>query len=217
MNNVVLAQNETGIGNQLPIGTPFKSTLDLPLQQFKSGIPASDVKCNDGLQLIIKAEDGSPACVTPAVAHVLVIRGWAETIVGKTTQTNNMLNMKNNDLFGITSLVIYHPSLGCMNPPGNTTTINCPPNNFYLKINSNSTAYLLGYNICNANSCAKNNNLSVLLPLNTIPKPIYQMIGLPTYLQWKDGDMVNIQLRVSSTPDNQTGLIIDKGNSTIVP
>lgn len=93
----------------------------------------------------------------------------------------------------------------------------CPPNNFYLKINSNSTAYLLGYNICDGESCTKSNDLSVLLPINVISKPDYQMIGLPVDLQWKYGDIVHIQLEVSSNDDNKTASPIDLGNSTIVP
>ena len=50
-----------------------------PLKQFKSGIAAKDVKCEQKLQLVIKAEDGSPACVTPTHAVKLVTLGWAES------------------------------------------------------------------------------------------------------------------------------------------
>ena len=48
-----------------------------PLKQFKSGIVAKDVKCDLDLQLVIKAEDGSPACIKPNDATLLVQRGWA--------------------------------------------------------------------------------------------------------------------------------------------
>ncbi|MGI0087848.1 MAG: hypothetical protein ACREBI_07785 [Nitrosotalea sp.] len=48
-----------------------------PLQQFKSGTAASDVKCNDSLQLVFKTEDGSPACVSSNTAQILIERGWA--------------------------------------------------------------------------------------------------------------------------------------------
>lgn len=58
---------------------PTAGTI-LPLEQFKAGTPANDVKCNDGLQLLIKAEDGSPACVKPDTAQKLVERGWATNI-----------------------------------------------------------------------------------------------------------------------------------------
>lgn len=47
-----------------------------PLLQFKSGIEARDIVCKAGLQLMIKAEDGSPACVTSTGAQMLIARGW---------------------------------------------------------------------------------------------------------------------------------------------
>lgn len=47
-----------------------------PLKQFKSGILANDVKCDDRFTLVIKLEDGSPACVKPDTANILVERGW---------------------------------------------------------------------------------------------------------------------------------------------
>lgn len=51
-----------------------------PLHQFKSGVNSKDVKCNSGFQLVVKAEDGFPACVTPQTAQKLVERGWAKSI-----------------------------------------------------------------------------------------------------------------------------------------
>jgi len=53
------------------------STTMSPLKQIKTGIVAKDVKCDQDLQLVIKAEDGSPACVKPNDATMLVQRGWA--------------------------------------------------------------------------------------------------------------------------------------------
>lgn len=55
----------TNTGNVLP-----------PLEQVKSGIQAKDVQCKQGFTLIIKAEDGSPACVYPQIAQILIQRGW---------------------------------------------------------------------------------------------------------------------------------------------
>ncbi|MDE1873445.1 MAG: hypothetical protein KGH99_08225, partial [Thaumarchaeota archaeon] len=50
--------------------------IDTPLKQFKSGISALDVKCNQGLQLILKSEDGSPACIKSDTSQILIKRGW---------------------------------------------------------------------------------------------------------------------------------------------
>lgn len=203
------------ISNETVHSTKLAENISIipPLQQVKFfDTSAKSVRCNTGLQLIIKAEDGSPACVKSDTAQKLIERGWATNM----SQLNQITGVKTNDPFGITALIIYHPSSGCLGPPGNATGGGCPPNNFYLKINSNSTAYLMGYNICDDNSCAKNNDLSILLPINTILNPNYQSIGLPVNLQWKYGDKVNIQLEVSPNADNKTTSLIDLGNSTIV-
>ena len=50
-----------------------------PLKQFKSGVSAKAVTCESGYSLVIKAEDGSPACVHSSTVQVLILRGWATT------------------------------------------------------------------------------------------------------------------------------------------
>jgi len=62
--------------------------VDSPLKQIKSGIQAQDVKCNQGLQLLIKTEEGSPICVKPDTASKLIQRGWAKEIVTQTSQSS---------------------------------------------------------------------------------------------------------------------------------
>ncbi|MDE1725630.1 MAG: hypothetical protein KGH76_07035, partial [Thaumarchaeota archaeon] len=65
------------------------SPISSPLKQSKSGVAAQDVKCNDSLQLVIKAEDGSPACVKPDTAQKLVERGWAKEIMTNSSLITN--------------------------------------------------------------------------------------------------------------------------------
>jgi hypothetical protein len=213
---ISLGYNYTAYAQSEPIQNygqkPIVHLIQSPLKQFDSGIAANNIVCTNDLTLVIKAEDSSPACVTPETANVLIERGWAINM----SQTNHMANAKTNDPFGITALVIYKPALSCLSPSSNTTMPSCAPNNFYLKINSNSTAYLLGYNVCNDNFCVENNNLSLLLQINTVLNPNYQSISLPVDLQWKYGDTVNIQLRVSPNADNKHVSLVDLGNSTIV-
>ena len=50
-----------------------------PLRQVADGIFPQDVQCNKGLQLVFKATDGSPACVSIFTKDKLVQRGWAES------------------------------------------------------------------------------------------------------------------------------------------
>jgi hypothetical protein len=54
-----------------------------PLAQFRAGILTKNIVCNEGFQLIFKAEDNSPACVKPATVQILVERGWAKEVVSK--------------------------------------------------------------------------------------------------------------------------------------
>src|ERR1700687_2319184 len=53
-----------------------------PLKQLESGIPAADVTCNQGFQLIFKQENMFPLCVKPDTAKILIERGWASSIIG---------------------------------------------------------------------------------------------------------------------------------------
>jgi len=59
---------------------PESEPISPPLKQFKSGISANNIICKEGLQLIIKATNGSPACVKSETSKILVERGWAKSI-----------------------------------------------------------------------------------------------------------------------------------------
>lgn len=63
----------------------FNSMLDAtksqivssPLEQLRFGIDSHNVVCKQDLQLVIKSEDGSPACVKPDTKTQLLKIGWA--------------------------------------------------------------------------------------------------------------------------------------------
>jgi hypothetical protein len=55
-------------------------TIRTPLQQFKFGIPMDEIRCKEGLELILKTSDGSPACAKPETKQKLIERGWAKHI-----------------------------------------------------------------------------------------------------------------------------------------
>jgi len=76
--NMTGKMNENMTGNT-GNGTPIVQKILSPLQQFKSGTPAKTVQCNQGFTLVIKIEDGSPACVGSQIAKVLTERGWGTT------------------------------------------------------------------------------------------------------------------------------------------
>lgn len=52
----------------------------VPLRIFHLGVSVKDIICKGELHLIVKAEDGSPACVKQDTATKLVERGWAKMI-----------------------------------------------------------------------------------------------------------------------------------------
>ncbi|TBR20758.1 MAG: hypothetical protein EPO63_09410 [Candidatus Nitrosotenuis sp.] len=66
-------------------GLHFLVSADLskmsPLKQFKSGIPAEQVQCKDGLQLVFKYTNDTSVCVTYSTGIKLIERGWG-TCVG---------------------------------------------------------------------------------------------------------------------------------------
>ncbi|QLH09224.1 ice-binding family protein [Candidatus Nitrosotenuis sp. DW1] len=59
------------------IPTPVK-IIKSPLKQVQSGTVVDDVQCKEGLQFVIKASNGAPACVKPATKIILLERGWAK-------------------------------------------------------------------------------------------------------------------------------------------
>ena len=71
---------ETGIpvyGKVPPPVPNFITQIMLsPLKQFKSGVSMMNITCGEGLVLMIKKENGSPACVTPQTSVKLIERGW---------------------------------------------------------------------------------------------------------------------------------------------
>jgi len=68
----------------VPSPTPIKKNLP-PLRQISSGTLSESVVCSDGLVLMKKLADNSPACVKPQTAQKLVERGWGEiTSMNKT-------------------------------------------------------------------------------------------------------------------------------------
>jgi len=60
------------------IHNPPYSYLLPPLKQIRQGTELIDIECKQDLHLVIKSEDGSPACVTPETKQKLIERGWAK-------------------------------------------------------------------------------------------------------------------------------------------
>ena len=80
-------------------------SLSTPLKQFKSGILASDVQCAQGLELVLKAEDGSPACVKFSTAESLIKHGWASSESGISSDGQRTYIIQDSSASSKTSII----------------------------------------------------------------------------------------------------------------
>ncbi len=65
--------------SNLPIGNQFFSVFaESPLKQFKSGVPADKIQCNDDF-VLLKKYNGFPACVKQDSVIDLIKRNWMTT------------------------------------------------------------------------------------------------------------------------------------------
>lgn len=109
---------------------PVIDKIPSPLKQFKSGIVAKNVRCNNGF-LILKAEDGSPACVTIETGKKLAMRGWATTFETGNDYWTSCKTLYPQSDYGIEVLYMPTNSLGklcvkyySMNNPSTSVGIN---------------------------------------------------------------------------------------------
>jgi hypothetical protein len=65
----------------------LKSKILPPLQQLKNGVLPENIVCKDGLQLIFKSSDDSPACVKPETKIKLIEREWTKQITKINSQS----------------------------------------------------------------------------------------------------------------------------------
>lgn len=94
-NNVTLSKEIASIPFQVG-----KWNWDSLSKQIESGRSVENVVCKSSDQIVImKSEDGSPACVTPETAGILITRGWAKEIVTSTsTKLSTLNNTTTNEL-----------------------------------------------------------------------------------------------------------------------
>jgi len=59
---------------------PNSSFILAPLKLFKAGIQTDQIHCKSNLELIIKASNDLPACVSHDTANTLKNRGWATNL-----------------------------------------------------------------------------------------------------------------------------------------
>ncbi|MDE1814880.1 MAG: hypothetical protein KGI05_09505, partial [Thaumarchaeota archaeon] len=134
------------------------------MEQFKSGIRAQDVKCGEDLVLMIKAENGFPACVMPQTAQKLVERGWGILANHESQQTSVMPSIHPSSM----SCQISYPQTGTgtavLFMPLNTTGKIC------VQYSNSNRPQPAGIKIFNAQDMSKDaQNISVTMDHDLIP------------------------------------------------
>ena len=61
----------------VPFSAESIASFPSPLKQIASGTEPENVTCNEGLELVFKLTNNSPACVKPQTFDKLIERGWA--------------------------------------------------------------------------------------------------------------------------------------------
>ena len=90
---IFLSVSYAGVGHDVPFKSAWNDSITIsiessnvlkendqyisPLKQYKSGIRYHDIQCKDGLELVGKSTNGTPACVKPQSVEKLVQRWWA--------------------------------------------------------------------------------------------------------------------------------------------
>lgn len=82
--------------------TIYNKEILSPLKQFNSGIPIDEIQCKEGLELVIKSSDNTPACVKLTSVPKLIERGWTDSITHITSTDSNesstrTINLVDND------------------------------------------------------------------------------------------------------------------------
>jgi len=87
----------TDAESSVPLLGPHSiSYFSPPLKQLKQGTSSDNVKCTEGLQLVLKQSTGTPYCVKSSSIEKLIQRGWAIHVLSNYFDGHN-----NSEIFKI--------------------------------------------------------------------------------------------------------------------
>ena len=152
-----------------------------PLKQFKSGIAAKDVKCKEGLQFIMKNENGEPACVKPNTATRLLTRGWLtlekfeiihqndSILLDKSQKTTTAYD--NNTRYPTGSVPVHTSgSVGITNVRNLPPIPNCTYSNNFCSVPANSVTPLPPIRV--TPTISSNSNITKIISIGMSPNPL---------------------------------------------
>ena len=86
----------------IPLSVESITPFPTPLKQIVSGTEPENITCNEGLELIFKSTNNSPACVKPRTVEKLIERGWA--LPKQTEQEKQISDFDSSKKFVLTKL-----------------------------------------------------------------------------------------------------------------
>ncbi|MGI0058246.1 MAG: hypothetical protein ACREBJ_00630 [Nitrosotalea sp.] len=99
------------------LDTTKSQTVSSPLEQLRFGVDSHNVICKQNLQLVIKTEDGSPACIKSTSIERFLKQGWINAYdnngkylpsVITLTHTMNITNTKLSTSYSITNATMLN-------------------------------------------------------------------------------------------------------------
>ena len=204
-----------------------------PLQQYKKGFDAQDIVCKQDLQLVIKSEDETPACVKPQMAQKLVERGWGTLVSSVAQQTPTQQNTQytpsevKDKIPNVYELSIKFISsdkgffTGGVAPVGkDSTTAKTPSHGLLYSAKKDVTIHKLF--LCESTDCIDSGGSGAFVYSN-MPDPGFLSFYDLNKVSWKKGDKIHIWAKVSegiydsSKQDLPKTNWIDLGITTIEP
>lgn len=90
-----------------------------PLEQFSNNVTLESIKCSEGLEIIMKKSNGTPACVKPTTYAVLIERGWGIHVLPNYTVEGNNSEIFSTGLYKIktNSVNYFQKSTGYLAQP----------------------------------------------------------------------------------------------------
>jgi len=79
-----------------------------PLKQIRDGVDPTNVTCTEGLELVIKKSNGSPACLKPSSVAKLIERGWAIHVLPDYEDENNNSEIFATGIYKIKTQVVNY-------------------------------------------------------------------------------------------------------------
>ncbi len=82
--------------------------VDPPLKQIRDGVDPTNVTCTEGMEMVLKKSNGSPACLKPSSIAKLIERGWAIHVLPDYKDENNNSEIFATGIYNVETQVVNY-------------------------------------------------------------------------------------------------------------